>query len=216
MGHETTRDSAAASREGVVRSIRFAGDDLALVNALQEGHPGAAAALYDRYAHHVQRVIVRILGFDPELEDLLQEVFVQALNGAASIEDGNRLKAWLTMVTVHTARAHIRRRVKRRWLQFWEPANLPDVPETGADYETRELLGLTYTVLDRMSAKERILLTLRHFDGMALAELADANGISIATVKRQLDRAQKRFAKLARNYPQLAAYIAERGKWRSA
>lgn len=214
MGHETTREPAAAQREGVVRSIRFAGDDRALVDALQEGRPGAAAELYDRYAGHVQRVVVRVLGFDPELEDLLQEVFVQALNGLSSIEDGSRLKAWLTMVAVHTARAHIRRRARRRWLQFREPATLPDVPEAGVDHETRELLAMTYAVLDRLPAKERILLTLRHFDGMALADLAEANGISIATVKRQLDRAQARFARLARNYPQLAAHLAERGRWR--
>ena len=215
MGHDMTSESKALAGENVVRPIRFAGDDAALVKALQEGHPGASAALYDRYAGHVQRVVVRILGFDADLEDLLQEVFVQALLSASSIEDGSRLKAWLTIVTVHTARAHIRRRAKRRWLQFWEPASLPEVPEAGADFETRELLRLTDVVLDRMPDRELVLLSLRHFDGMALADLADANDISIATVKRLLDRAQRRFAKLARNYPPLAAHLADRGKWRT-
>jgi RNA polymerase sigma-70 factor, ECF subfamily len=215
MGYEMTSESISARNERIVSPIRFAGDDAALVRALKEGHPGASAALYDRYASHVQRVVVRILGFDSEIEDLLQEVFVQALLSVSSVEDGSRLKAWLTIVTVHTARAHIRRRVKRRWLQFWEPENLPETPDEGTDFETRELLRLTYGVLDRMSDRERVLLTLRHFDGMGLAELADANGISVATVKRMLDKAQRRFAKLAQHYPPLAAHLADRGKWRS-
>jgi RNA polymerase sigma-70 factor, ECF subfamily len=215
MGYEMTNEIPMIPSERVVRAFRFAGDDGALVKALREGHPGASAALYDRYASHVQRVIVRILGFDSDIEDLLQEVFLQALGSVSTIEDGNRLRAWITIVAVHTARAHIRRRSKKRWLVFWEPASLPDVPGACSDFETREILRFTYGVLDRMSAKERILLTLRHFDGMPLVELAEMNGVSLATVKRQLDKAQMRFTKIAQRYPLLAAHLAEVGKWRS-
>ena len=134
----------------MVRLHPFSGDDRAIVAGLKERNPGAAAALYDRYADHVQRVLARILGVDPDLEDLLHEVFVQALGSAASIEDGDRLKGWLTIVTVHTARAHIRRRVRRRWLQFWEPAAVPEVPVTGADHEARDLVRSMYGVLERL------------------------------------------------------------------
>jgi RNA polymerase sigma-70 factor, ECF subfamily len=211
----TNRASRPDQSPGVIRSLPFAGDDRALVAGLKDHHPGAAAALYDRYAGHVQRVLARVLGVDSDLEDLLHEVFVQALGSASSIEDGDRLKGWLTIVAVHTARAHIRRRVRRRWLQFWEPAAVPEVAVAGTDHEARDLVRLTYGVLDRLPAKERVAFALRHLDGMELADLAEANGVSLATVKRLLARAERRFAALAENHPPLAARLAEHAKWRS-
>jgi RNA polymerase sigma-70 factor, ECF subfamily len=215
MRNEPTRASRPDSNPAVVLQLPFTGDDRAIVAGLKDGNPGAAAALYDRYADHVQRVLARVLGVDSDLEDLLHEVFVQALGSAASIEDGDRLKGWLTIVAVHTARAHIRRRVRRRWLQFWEPAFVPEVPVGGADHEARELVRLTYYVLDKLPAKERIAFALRHLDCMELAELAEANGVSLATVKRLLARAERRFAALAQNHPPLAARLEEHAKWRT-
>ena len=215
MRQDVTKASPEPARAAVVRPFRFQGDDRALVDGLRGGHAWAAAAMYDRYADHVQRVLVRILGFDPDLEDLLHEVFVQALGSARTIADGDRLKGWLTIVAVHTARAHIRRRVRRRWLVFWEPASLPELHDAGADHDSREVVRLAYTVLDKLPAKERIAFALRHFDGMELAEVADANGISLATVKRLLARAERRFASLAQGYPPLAARLNEHAKWRT-
>jgi RNA polymerase sigma-70 factor (ECF subfamily) len=215
MQQRPTRASRPENGSAVVRPLPFSGDDRALVAGLKDGHAGAATALYDRYADHVQRVLARILGVDSDLEDLLHEVFVQALGSAASIEDGDRLKGWITIVAVHTARAHIRRRVRRRWLQFWEPAFVPDVPIAGDDHEARELVRLTYGVLDKLPAKERIAFALRHFDGMELAELADVNGVSLATVKRLLARAERRFASLAQCHPPLAARLEGHARWRS-
>jgi RNA polymerase sigma-70 factor (ECF subfamily) len=215
MRIEPKRASRPEKNAATVRPLPFTGDDRAIVVGLKEGHPGAAAALYDRYADHVQRVLARILGVDSDLEDLLHEVFVQALGSAVSIENGDRLKGWLTIVAVHTARAHIRRRVRRRWLQFWEPAAVPEVPVYGPDHEARDLVRFTYNVLDRLPAKERIAFALRHLDGMELSDLAEANGVSLATVKRLLSRAERRFAALAQAHPPLASRLAEHAKWRS-
>ena len=59
---------------GVVHPLRFVGDDEAMLEALKSGHVSAVAALYDRYAGHIRRVLLRIVGDDSEIGDLLQEV----------------------------------------------------------------------------------------------------------------------------------------------
>jgi RNA polymerase sigma-70 factor (ECF subfamily) len=187
-----------------VRPLGFAGDDRALVVALRRRHPGAPAALYDRYAPHLQRVLARVLGSDPELPDLLHEVFFTALRDIAKLEDPDRLKAWLTMIAVFTARGCIRRRKRWRWLRFRSPSDVPDPPGEDVPYEAREALRATYAVLCRLDTEERIAFSLRFIDGMELTEVAAASGVSLATVKRRLQRARARFLELAVDEPALA------------
>jgi hypothetical protein len=67
------------------RGIAFIGDDAALVAALRSGHPAALAAFHDRYATHMLRMLVRVLGQDRDLEDVLHEVFVRALSSLRQV-----------------------------------------------------------------------------------------------------------------------------------
>jgi len=189
------------------------GDDVALVQALREGHPAATAELFDRYGGHVQRVLVHVLGYDPELADLLHEVFTRALANVASLNDGSKLKAWLTSIAVFTARGCIRSRTRRRWLGLSPPSQLEGHGAPSVPAEVREAVRCTYEVLDRLSTDERVVFTLRHVHGLELAELAEAMGVSLATVKRRLARAQKRFVALARHAPALAPWLEEGNRW---
>ena len=106
--------SPPSAKGAVVHLIRFDGDDEALLEALRARQPGAKRALYDRYANHVQRVLIRIIGVDDAIPELLSETFIQAFASLDSIRDGSRLKAWLSMTAMFTARGLIRKRKKRR------------------------------------------------------------------------------------------------------
>ena len=54
-------------------------------------------------AVQVRRVLVRVLGVDQDLPDLLHEVFARALAGIGSVEDGARLRAWLMQIAMFLA-----------------------------------------------------------------------------------------------------------------
>jgi RNA polymerase sigma-70 factor (ECF subfamily) len=185
-------------------------DDAALVSALTRGDVASRAELFERYASHVQRVLVRVLGFDPDLADLLHEVFVRALAQVARLEDPAALKAWLTAIAVFTAREHIRRRTRSRWLRFFANEELPEPPTSGADHEARESLQRMYAVLARLPIDDRIAFSLRFIEGLDFGEVAVACGVSLNTIKRRLARAEKRFVALARNEPALHEWL-ERG-----
>ena len=147
---------------------------------------------------------------DAELADLLHEVFARALAQIDSLEDPAALKWWLTTIAVFTAREHIRRRMRGRWLRFFASEDLPDLPVAGADEEVRESLRMTYAVLDRLGVDDRIAFSLRFIEGLDLAEVAAACGVSLNTIKRRLARAEKRFVALARREPALHDWL-ERG-----
>ncbi len=82
----------------VLSSLPFQGDDNKLVEALCNGHPGAAAHLHARFAPQMSRVLFRLLGPDSELEDAVHDTFVQALESIHRLRDPESLGPWLTGV----------------------------------------------------------------------------------------------------------------------
>jgi RNA polymerase sigma-70 factor (ECF subfamily) len=183
--------------------------DERLVRGLRAQEPWAAAALVDRHGGHVRRVLLRVLGGDDaEHADLLQEVLVHAWRGIGQLQQAASLKAWLTHVAVFTARGAIRRRRRRRWLSF--RAELPDRPLPWATPEMKDAARAVYRIFDRMPEDERLPFALKMLEGLSLDETAAACGMSVATVRRRLVRAERRFFKLARGCEALAPWCRAR------
>jgi RNA polymerase sigma-70 factor (ECF subfamily) len=205
--------SPSAEKRGSVIALPVSEGDEALVAALRARHPAARAALFERHAVHVRRVLVRVLGLDQEVPDLLHEVFLTALSTVGKLEDPRALRPWLTGIAVHSARALIRKRARRRILGFVDPEKLDRQmgPTPGA--ETHEAIRALYLVLDEMPADERIVFALRFVEGMDLYEVAAACGVSRATVSRRLGRAERRFADGARRYEALACWLERSSRW---
>jgi RNA polymerase sigma-70 factor (ECF subfamily) len=208
------RQEPDASPSSVVRRLPLPESDAALVSALQARRPGAAAALFDRYAAHVRRVLVRVLGTDAEISDLLHDVFVVAFTSSDRLKDATAVRAWLTAIAVHTARGLIRKRKRRRVLRLLAPWVLERTAVIAPAGEASAALRAVYAVLEQLPSDDRIVFALRFIDGMELAEVAEACGISLATVKRRLARAEQRFTEAARRQPALADRI-ETGRWRN-
>jgi RNA polymerase sigma-70 factor (ECF subfamily) len=176
--------------------------DEALVSALREGRSDAAAAIFERYAVYVCRVLVRVLGRDPEVGDLVQDVFVVALESIAKLDEARALQAWLTQIAIFSAKNRIRRR--RRWrriLSFVPSHELPDQPQAAIDYESSEALLAVYRTLGRLDADERSVFSLRFIDGRELNDVAQTCHVSLATIKRRLSRARSSFREAARPEP---------------
>jgi RNA polymerase sigma-70 factor (ECF subfamily) len=207
----TTRITIA--RDPMVSPLTFVGDDDALIDALKARHPGAVAVFYDRHAPHVHRVLRASLGSDSEIPDLLQEVFIRALDRIGELQDRERVRGWLTTVAVFVARAHIRRRVRRRWLRIFSPerTNLNHVEPPSS--ESRFALDEIYSVLDELPPNDRMAFVLRFIDGMTLSDAADACQVSLATFKRRLARAERQFLQAAKGRPRLAPWLKDGTRW---
>ncbi len=213
MSQRVTRPEQSEGPRLAERAVGFLGDDELLTRALQNGHPGAPAELFDRYANHIERVLVNVMGIDQELPDLLHETFAQAFKNAHQLKDGARLKAWLTRIAVFTARGCLRRRTRRRWLLFFAPEHMPELEACYGSAEEREAVVATYAALDRLPSDERLAFALRYIDGMELKEAAAACGVSLATIKRRISRAQRRFIALAADDPALSDWLEEGSRW---
>jgi RNA polymerase sigma-70 factor (ECF subfamily) len=186
--------------------------DELLVLSLRARHPDAGTLLFDRYAPHVRRVLVRVMGPDSEILDLVHDVFVTALESVNRLVDPKALRAWLTQIAVFTARARIRRRVRGRILRFLPFSELPEPELPPADFEASQSMQAVYRVLEGLDIDQRIAFALRFVAGMELTEVAASCGCSLATIKRRLARAQVSFASAAQREPALAEWLRVAGE----
>ncbi len=204
----------AAPSEGVVRPFPGVASDAALVAALKSRRPDAANLLFDRYGSYVERLVVRVLGLDTEVPDLINEVFARACERVDQLEDPSALKGWLGSIALFTSKTFLRdRRSRRRFLGFVAPEELPEVPVSGVPVEASAALLRTYQVLETFPPDERIAFALRFIDGMGLSEIVEVMGLSIGTVKRRLTRAQERFVRAAERDPLLRERIQHSQRW---
>jgi RNA polymerase sigma-70 factor (ECF subfamily) len=143
--------------------------------------------LYRRYAPYVAAIATRILGRDGEVDDLVQDVFIEALKGLSGLREPQAIRGWLAKVTVRVA---VRRLRKRRFLQALhldadgEPYE--DLAAPGTSPEQKALLAKVYRVLDRLPAKTRVIWLLRNVLGEPLQAIVELSGCSQSTVQRRL------------------------------
>jgi RNA polymerase sigma-70 factor (ECF subfamily) len=204
------------SRPGPVHlpiPLTFVGDDTALVAALRAGHPGAAAAFYDRYAEHVRLTLRSILGPDEDIPDLLQEVFIRALDRVRNLREVDRLSSWLTTMAVFVARAQIRIRSRRRWLRFFSPERTRPLQLEQPSSDARRALRELHAILDQMPIDERTAFVLRYLHRITLLEAAEACETSLATFKRRLARAEACFRDAIRARPEFTQWLDEGTRW---
>jgi RNA polymerase sigma-70 factor (ECF subfamily) len=117
-------------------------------DALRAGDARVIAQLFDLYGHHVERVLIRTIGRDTEMEDMIQDVFLGAYRSAANYQgDDAQLKAWVSRIAVFTARGYLRKRKRRWWLRSADPVEMPEQSSKEPSPHTSEVLRRTYAVL---------------------------------------------------------------------
>lgn len=207
--------SSLSGKPSQVSPLCFADNNEELVKAIKLGHVGASAILYERYCEHIKRVLLRILGMDAELPDILNEVFFQALKSIGNLKNPEALKSWLTQIAVLTARKVIDRRKRGKWLTFLSSEEqITSTLYEDCPPETRALLKAVDHVLSKMKTDDRIVFCLKYIDGMTNDELAVACNVSKATIKRRILKCKQRFRVLSSRCELLTEELNRSPKWR--
>jgi len=170
--------------------------DLDLARALIEGKSHAAELAWERYSPLVHRIVSRAIGPDAEVEDVTQEIFYRLFSRIGTLRKPEALRSFVISFAIRIVKWELRRRRARRWLTLSETGEVPDEQVMVMDAESRYALRRLYALLDRLSTRERLVLVLRHVEGMTLEEIAEAMELSLATVKRALRRASVRVSQM--------------------
>ncbi len=202
-----TRSPGASTRPQRAPSSGATGPDR-FIERLKAREERALAELFDRYSRRLERVLLRVLGPDPDLSDVVQDSFEQAMRSLGRFEgDAADLGAWLNRIAINVAKNRLRYRRVRRWLGTSVSYESSEVASRVASPDVVHAMQRTYEMLEGLPAQERIAFTLRFIDGMQLTEIAESTGMSLATVKRRLTKARERVARHARNDAVLSGWL---------
>jgi RNA polymerase sigma-70 factor (ECF subfamily) len=167
--------------------------DATLVAAARSGERWACEALFRRHAPRINRLAFRLLGRDADVDDVVQDAFVQALETLHKLKDDAAFGGWLSSMVVGRVAKVIRRRrlLHRLGLRRAEPIAVDDVIGRACPADTAAELRAIYGVLESMPTEVRITLILRRVEGSTIEEVAELMDASPATVKRRLSRAEE-------------------------
>lgn len=147
--------------------------------------------IYRRYCRYVAAVILRLDGRAADVDDLVQDVFVEAAAGIERLREPEAIKGWLATIAVRTVRRRLRIRRAWRFLGIGRDAGEMLLVDPRVSPADRALLRAVYRLLEEMPVQDRLAFTLHVIEGEKLEAVAKLCDCGLATAKRRVARAQR-------------------------
>lgn len=183
-------------------------DDVELANRCASGDRRAQRQLFDEYRDRVHATLYRIMGSNRDMEDLVQEAFLQVFRSIHSFRGEAKLGTWISRITTRAAYAYIGRRRPHALALEAVPEIADGEPDAAERATAREAARRLYGVLERIEAKQRIAFALHVIDGRSIREVAEITDSSVTATKTRVWRARREVDRRARQDPLLAAYMS--------
>ena len=173
---------------------------------VRAGDPPALDRLVRQEAPRVARLLVRILGPRPDLEDLVQTVFLETCRALPRYRGDAAISSFVGGITVRVARRAMRPSAwfTRRVHVEVEPVAATD-PERAAGHS--EQLRRLHRALEKVAPKKRIAFLLWALEGLDVAAIAELTGASHSATKSRIFHAQKELKRLAERDPYLRGLL---------
>ncbi len=185
-------------------------EEARLIAASQNGDHDAFARIVKLYKDRVFNTSLRFLGNWAMAEELTQDVFISVFRNIGGFKGESKFSTWLYRITVNHAKNRIGYLSRRGYYRSDEFSDTIDgggidsiagrVSNPGSYTEDKELIGLLMENINKLSAKDRRIITLKDFEGQSYDEIAEILGISLGTVKSRLSRARERLKELMKDY----------------
>jgi RNA polymerase sigma-70 factor (ECF subfamily) len=182
-------------------------DTPGLVERCQRGDAEAFRELFRAHRQEVARLVQRMLGRATDLEDIVQEVFLQVHRSIRDFRHGARFSTWLYRVTVNVVLMH-RRAAKSRPVFGEAPEGVAAVdqrPFADEQVERQRRVSAFHRLLDRLSEKKRVVFVLHELEGLAPGEIAKIVGSPVLTVRTRLFYARRELLAMLDDEPTLAS-----------
>lgn len=188
-------------------------EDVLLVDRCLTGESAAARELFRTHHRRVHASLYRVLGSNRDMDDLLQEAFLQVFQSLRNWRAEASLATWIDRVSVRVAYRYLSQRGRRIATEAYaDDAIDPDVAGVhdrvdASRQHARDGVRRLYAVLDELSPAARLAFTLHAIDGRPIAEVAELVGSSVTATKLRIWRARGRVEAAAAADPILRDYL---------
>lgn len=173
-----------------------------LIRAAVEGEQEAFKQLYCRYYGQVYAFCMRMLQGRADVEDAVQQVFLEAWRSLHRFEGRSLFSTWLIKIAIHTCLSFYRKLGRitlapdedsdvcdsAQDVMWSHPAAMPDEQVLSAS--RRQAIE---RILGRMSKKKQTVFIMSDMHGMTAPEISHVLGIPDATVRTRLFHARREF-----------------------
>jgi RNA polymerase sigma-70 factor (ECF subfamily) len=154
---------------------------------------------YSRLIYWAIRRRLNISSFeynDDDVHNIFQEVFISILEGnkLGDIKDVKFLPGWLAMVASNKTVDFLREKIRHKQ-RFVADASLLKGKEDKEKLYHRDILETIKNVIDNLSVKEKIIISLNLLEGKTHREIAQVRCMPINTVSTTIARAKKKIKK---------------------
>jgi RNA polymerase sigma factor (sigma-70 family) len=169
--------------------------DRDLIARTIEGDGGAFGALVERFQKKIFRIALAVVRDEMEADSITQDTFVQAYINLSKFEGRSEFETWLTRIAINRSRDWLRR---RKFVSLFsrnaedeevmlEPVD--DRPDAEREIMGRQLRAAITRAEGKLSAQQKVIFCLRHYDGRSLEDIATFLGLRSGTVRAHLFRA---------------------------
>ena len=188
-------------------------EDRSLVRRMAAGDRLAFRALYDRHVRTLYAVCLRIAGNYEDAEEAVQDTFLSLVRLGRNAESIQTPRAWLLRVASRRATDLVRQRARHQHTPFDHRSEeteggavvIPldvlasDQPLASDMVAQEDLVNRLRELAQQLPDRQFLAFSLRHFQGLSIAEIAEVMECSEGTIKSHLHFALKRLRELARD-----------------
>jgi RNA polymerase sigma-70 factor (ECF subfamily) len=171
--------------------------DRELIDQTLGGDQAGFALLVSRYQKRIFRMALAIVRNEADADTITQDAFVTAYVNLSKFEGRSEFETWLTRIAINKCRDQLRGR-KWKLVSIGPAADGDDSPSVDLaddrpDAEREIMSSQIGVAIDRavegLSAQQKVIFRLRHFEEMPLEEIATLLDLAPGTVRAHLFRA---------------------------
>jgi len=171
-------------------------DDIAIIQSAQEGNKEALRLLFEENKQRIFSLAYQYVKNAEDAEDILQETFIKAYKSLDKFDyrNGASFSPWIYRIGINCSIDYLRRHKKRKE-KYRDMDDIDNISSGNSDSDPehtrrkREIREKIDHTLNRLSARQRMIFILRHYQQLNTKEIAECLKCTEGSVKKQLFRA---------------------------
>ncbi|MGG7105050.1 RNA polymerase sigma factor [Rhodococcus sp. 24CO] len=163
-----------------------------LLALCRQGHETAFAELVGRYRHRLWSICFRVAGNREDAEEAVQDTLTSAWQNLHKFRGEAKVSTWLYRIAANASLAVVRKR--KETIADFDVIELEDPAPLTADRVAD--VDAVRRALSELPEDFRVAIVLREFAEMSYADIAEHQGIPVATVKTRINRARTQLTAL--------------------
>jgi RNA polymerase sigma-70 factor (ECF subfamily) len=180
------------------------------IQKLKEGSESAFKELVELYKNKVLNTCFGFVGNYADADDVAQDVFIEVYNSIGSFNQDSSISTWIYRIAVNKSLDFLRKaKRKKRWSSLirisTDTKEVMDfkavhhqTPQTSL--EQKERVAILNLALSKLPANQKTAFTLKNYEDLSYAEIAEVMEVSISSVESLIHRAKLNLQKLLFNY----------------